>query len=169
MIDTENEVNAPTYRSSKTFHDFPCAHRRWRHEGHCAHVHGYSRGFRIWFGSHERTENGFVVDFGGLKVVKSWLTEHFDHTLLLDADDPLLQSFRALERLGACRIVTYEDVGMEGTAKFIYDWLDPWIREQTGGRAWVVSIEVFENEKNSAIYIAPEERSEGMKTRLAEA
>ncbi|MEZ4433662.1 MAG: 6-carboxytetrahydropterin synthase [bacterium] len=46
-------------------------------------------------GATNAPRNGFVVDFGGLKVVKSWLTEHFDHTLLLDADDPLLQSFRA--------------------------------------------------------------------------
>lgn len=144
------------YRSSKTFYGYPCAHRRWRHDGHCAHVHGYSRGFRVWFESKERTENGFVVDFGGLKPVKAWLAEHYDHTLLIDSDDPLLEHFEELARLGACRLVTYADVGMEGTAKFVYDWLDPWIRETTQGRAWVVSVEVFENEKNSAIYVASE-------------
>lgn len=149
-------MSARAYRSSKTFHGFPCAHRRWRHGGHCAQVHGYSRGFRIWFECEQRTENGFVVDFGGLRAVRDWLTAHFDHTLLLDADDPLLDRFRDLERLGACRIVTYADVGMEGTAKFVHDWLDAWIRKETGGRAWVVSVEVFENQNNSAIYIADE-------------
>lgn len=147
------------YRSSKTFHGYPCAHRRWRHDGHCAFVHGYSRSFHIWFESTERTENGFVVDFGALKAVKAWLTEHFDHTLLIDADDPLLETFQALERQGACRLVTYADVGMEGTARFVYDWLDPWIRQKTEGRAWVVSVEVRENMKNSAIYIADGKRA----------
>ena len=142
------------YRSSKTFIGYPCAHRRWRHEGHCAFVHGYSRSFRIWFESNERTENGFVVDFGALAAVKAWLTEHFDHTLLIDSDDPLMEQFQELARRGACRLVTYADVGMEGTAKYIYDWLDPWIRSATGGRAWVASVEAIENEKNSAIYIA---------------
>ena len=87
-----------TFTSSKTFRGFPCAHRRWRHDGHCAHVHGYDRTFTIWFASHERTENGFVMDFGRLKPVKAWLEEHFDPPLLLDSDDPLLSDFNALKR-----------------------------------------------------------------------
>ena len=43
-----------TYRSSKTFRGFPCAHRKWRHDGHCAWVHGYSREFIVWFAAKER-------------------------------------------------------------------------------------------------------------------
>ena len=140
------------YRSSKTFRGFPCSHRRWRHQGHCAHVHGYSREFVIWFGAHERTENGFVMDFGQLKPVKAWLEAHFDHTLLLDADDPLLPDFERLAELGAMRLVTFDDVGMEGTAKFVYDWLSQWVEDATDGRVHIVSVEVRENEKNSAIY-----------------
>ena len=138
------------YRSSKTFKGYPCSHRRWRHEGHCAHVHGYSRSFTVWFESRERTANGFVMDFGQLKPVKAWLEEHFDHTLLLDADDPLLPEFRALEAKGAARIVVFDDVGMEGTARFVFDWIDAWVRKNTHDRVWVVSVEARENEKNSA-------------------
>ena len=67
---------AQSFRSTKTYRNFPCAHRRWRHEGHCAHVHGYSRAFTFVFSCSERTDNGFVMDFGGLKAVKAWLTEH---------------------------------------------------------------------------------------------
>ena len=138
------------FTSSKTFRGFPCAHRRWRHEGHCAHVHGYDRTFIIWFAAHERTENGFVMDFGQLKPVKNWLEQHFDHTLLLDEDDPLLPEFRALEAAGACTLITFDDVGMEGTAQFVYRWVDAWVRGETEGRVWVTSVEVCENEKNSA-------------------
>ena len=65
------------YRSSKTFRNFPCAHRKWRHQGHCAHVHGYSRQFIVWFEADERDENGLVVDFGSLKEVRAWLEERF--------------------------------------------------------------------------------------------
>ena len=37
------------------------------------------------------------MDFGELGAVKAWLEQHFDHTLLLDTDDPLLPKFRELE------------------------------------------------------------------------
>ena len=141
-----------TFTSSKTFSGFPCAHRRWRHEGHCAHIHGYDRTFIIWFAADERTENGFVMDFGALKPVRAWLEAHFDHTLLVDSDDPLLPELRRLEAQGACKLVTFDDVGMEGSAQFVYEWVNNWVQEQTAGRVWVASVEVRENQKNSARY-----------------
>ena len=140
------------YQSSKVFTGLSCAHRRWRHDGHCAQVHGYDRTVRIDFGAHERDENGFVMDFGGLKAVKAWLESQFDHTLLLDDDDPLLPEFRILEQKGACRLVTFDDVGMEGSAKYICDHVSQWLVTQTGGRVYVISVEVAENAKNSATY-----------------
>ena len=143
---------AAWFRSTKTYRNLPCAHRRWRHDGHCAHVHGYSRSITLIFRCHERTANGFVMDFGALKPVKDWLEAHFDHTLLLDSDDPLLPKFRELEAANACRLVVYDDVGMEGTAQFVFDWVDVWVRETTEGRVQLESVECRENDKNSATY-----------------
>jgi len=37
------------FSCSKSYEDFPCSHRQWRHEGHCRFVHGYSRSFTFWF------------------------------------------------------------------------------------------------------------------------
>lgn len=136
--------------SSKTFRNFPCAHRRFRHDGHCAWVHGYSRSFTLWFRTHEPTENGFVMDFGKLKPVKAWLEETFDHTLLLDTGDPLIDQFRAIEEQGGCKLVVFDDVGMEGTCRHVKDWVDRWLETETGGRVWLHSVEVRENDKNSA-------------------
>ena len=143
--------------SSKTFIGYPCAHRRWAHKGHCALVHGYSRSFKVWFGA-ERLEAdvGFVMDFGGLKPIKAWLEDKFDHTLLLDEADPLLPKFRELEELGACKLTVLPDVGMEGTAQYVFDYIDQWVKSETGGRVFVISVECRENEKNSAVYQAPE-------------
>lgn len=138
------------YSSSKTFRNYPCAHRRWQHKGHCAFVHGYSREFTIWFQCSKRTENGFVMDFGDLSEVKDWLTDKFDHTLLLDKDDPLLPNFEVLEKMGACRLTVFDDVGMEGTAKYIYDYVQTWVQQRTNGRVSIISVEVRENDKNSA-------------------
>ena len=140
------------FRSKKTFKGLSCAHRRWRHSGHCAHVHGYDRSVTIWFGAHERDENGFIMDFGALKPIRAWLEDHFDHTLLIDDDDPLASQFEDLDRLGACKLVRFDDVGMEGSARFIFRYVDPWIEAHTNGRVYVHSVEVAENEKNSAIY-----------------
>ena len=92
------------------------------------------------------------MDFGALKPVKAWLDDHFDHTLLLDDDDPLLPEFRQLAEKGACKLVTFADVGMEGTAEFVFNWLDSWVKNVTQDRVWLVSLEVRENDKNSAIY-----------------
>lgn len=138
------------FESSKTFRNYPCAHRRHRHDGHCAWIHGYSRSFTFWFRSTERTVNGFVMDFGDLKPVKAWLEDHFDHTLLIDSTDPLMSDFRKLEADGACKLVVYDDVGMEGTCQFVMEWVDEWLKKETGGRVWLHSIEVRENDKNSA-------------------
>ncbi|MGB0638556.1 MAG: 6-carboxytetrahydropterin synthase [Myxococcota bacterium] len=140
------------FRSTKTYRNLPCAHRRWRHDGHCAHVHGYSRSFTFVFRCQERTENGFVMDFGKLKPVKAWLEDHYDHTLLLDADDPLLPKFRDLEAEGACKLVVYDDVGMEGSARFVFDFVAPWVQTNSDGRVQLESVECRENDKNSAIY-----------------
>ena len=141
------------YRVIKTYRNLPCAHRRWRHNGHCAFVHGYSRSVTLTFGSRERDENGFVIDFGSsLRPVKEWLKEQFDHTLLLDTDDPLLPNFRELERQGACRLTVFAQVGMEGSAKYVYDWVSQWLVGLFEDRVWLVSVECRENDKNAAIY-----------------
>lgn len=141
------------YRVLKTYRNLPCAHRRWRHDGHCAWVHGYSREITLTFACSERDENGFVIDFGqALKPVKQWMKDQFDHTLLLDADDPLLPQFRELERQGACKLNVFEQVGMEGTARYVYDNISVWLRTEHGQLIWLEAVECRENDKNAAIY-----------------
>lgn len=152
MIVRINEL-MDNYTSTKTFKGFPCAHRRYAHKGHCRFIHGYSREFTFWFECNRREEaTGFVMDFGDLKDVKKWLDDKFDHTLLLDSDDPLLEVFRYLESQQACKLTIYDDVGMEGTAKYVYDHVSKMISTKTKGRVRLVKVEARENEKNSATY-----------------
>ena len=139
-------------RSRKTFRGLSCAHRRWRHAGHCSLVHGYDRTVTIWFEADATDENGFVMDFGRLKGIQKWLESHFDHTLLIDDDDPLKDEFQRLASLGACRLITLPDVGMEGSARFIANHVHQWVKKETNGRVGVYSVEVAENEKNSAMF-----------------
>lgn len=146
-------VPGAVYTSTKAYFNFPCAHRQHRHDGVCRQIHGYSRSFHFVFGARELDECGFVVDFGKLRWLKEHLDFMFDHTLLLNEDDPLLPAFRALETRGACaiRMLPY-GVGMEGTARYLYEIVNGKIRDETNGRCWVVSVESRENDKNSGIY-----------------
>lgn len=141
-----------SYSSTKSFWNYPCSHRQWRHGGHCAFVHGYSRSFHFLFKSHALDACGFVVDFGGLKGFKAKLDELFDHTLLLNVDDPLLPEFERLQNLGACKLTVLPNVGMEGTALFLWKEINAFLKHTTNGRAWCERVEVRENDKNSGIF-----------------
>jgi 6-pyruvoyltetrahydropterin/6-carboxytetrahydropterin synthase len=144
---------AKLFKSTKLFAGFPCTHRQWRAESHCRFVHGYSRSFYFEFSCNERTQEGWVVDFGGLKEVKAWLDQMFDHTFLVSEDDPFLETFKKLDQEGVLQMRTLPNAGMEGTAEFVYHQVNKMVREKTKNRAWVTLVEVRENEKNSAMYI----------------
>lgn len=141
-----------TLKSTKTFIGFPCTHRQWKADSHCKYVHGYSREFHFEFSCSELTNEGWVVDFGGLKDVKAWLDDMFDHTFLASEDDPFMDTFKELDKNGVIQLRVLPNVGMEGTAQYVLHEVDKMIKKKTKGRAWVSSIEVRENEKNSAIY-----------------
>ena len=120
---------APLYTSTKSYANYPCAHRQWRHEGNCALIHGYSRSFHFLFGCQERDKCGFVVDFGELKWLKTFLDQTFDHTLLICNDDPLRAQFEALDAAGACNLILMPyGVGMEDTAQYLCEFADEHLR-----------------------------------------
>jgi 6-pyruvoyltetrahydropterin/6-carboxytetrahydropterin synthase len=152
-----NEAPGAPFHSTKTFSNYPCAHRQHRHTGNCALVHGYSRSFHFIFGAQTLDACGFAVDFGQLGWLKDWLAYMFDHTLLLMPDDPKLHLFEQLQAGGACAIrLMPNGVGMEGTALTVCSYTDAELRQRTKGRCWVVSVEARENDKNSAIYTNPD-------------
>ena len=142
------------FTSTKRFIGFPCTHRQWRAESHCRFVHGYSREFYFEFACNELTKEEWVMDFGGLKDVKSWLEDMFDHTFLAASDDPQLETFQKLDASGVIQLRVLPNAGMEGTAKFVYEHVSQMIKTSTNGRVWVTKVEVCENEKNSA-FIEP--------------
>lgn len=144
------------FTSTKSFWNYPCAHRQYRHDGNCQTLHGYSRSFHFVFGAKEKTKEGFVVDYGDLDELKKHLDYMYDHTVVLDTEDPLMALYKELETQGAASVRTHPDgPGMEGTAHYLCMWSDPWLRAKTKGRAWVISIESRENDKNSSIYHNP--------------
>jgi len=146
-------MNPKLFRSTKRFTGFPCTHRQWKAESHCRFVHGYSREFYFEFAASELTQEGWVVDFGGLKEIKNWLDQVFDHTFLVAQDDPELENFRDLDKRGIIQLRVLPNPGMEGSALYVYEQASKILEKLYGKRAWITKVEVRENEKNSAFYL----------------
>ena len=142
------------YTCTKTFSGYPCCHRQWRHPGHCRFVHGYSRSFTCWFRASHLDEHGFVVDFSSLGSLETQLVQQFDHTFLVNADDPLLAQWQALHTQGALDLRVMDNVGMEGSAELVWRWANAPLHQREGGRSCCYKVEARENEKNAACYEA---------------
>ncbi len=146
-------MNPKQFKSTKKFSGFPCTHRQWKAESHCRYVHGYSREFLFEFEASELTKEGWVVDFGGLKEIKAWLNQIFDHTFLVSEDDPYLEKFRQMDKDGIIQLRVLPNPGMEGTAHYVYTEATKLLTKLYGKRAWITKVEVRENENNSGIFI----------------
>lgn len=143
----------------KTYRDLPCSHRAWRHPGHCRYIHGYSRRFTLEFAASEADACGFIVDFSSLKPLKAVLEHLFDHTMLINADDPERATFEDLHERGIVDLRILEHCGMEGSAKLVWELADALVRAQTDGRAWCIRCEARENEKNAVCFRVPADGS----------
>ena len=141
------------FESTKIIELGSCAFRQWRAEGtHCKYIHGYQLKAKFWFGCTGLDDKNWVINFGGLKEVKKVLQDQFDHTLCIAKDDPLLTDFENLHEFGGCQLRIMDGVGIEKTAEWCFNAVDPMIREMSVGRCWVTKVEVWEHELNSAIY-----------------
>lgn len=154
---------------TKLYSGFPFAHRQHTHDGHCSLIHGHNWDFEFTFAADSLDACGFVADFGKLKWLKAWLDDRFDHTLVLNEDDPQLPHLRrALEEWEMSKIVVVPNCGAEGLAQWIagqvnamlgnggpqlcdtdpppipHDWVDRQVR--------VTCVRVFEDHKNHATY-----------------
>ena len=69
--------------------------------------------FRFTFAASELDEKNWVVDFGGLKPLKAWLEDNFDHQVILDRDDPMLYKFAELENAGLAELTELDGGGVE--------------------------------------------------------
>lgn len=142
------------YQSTKVIELGSCAFRQWRAEhSHCKYIHGYQLIAKFWFGGSSLDEKNWLVDFGGLKVLKAKLQNIFDHTTCVAADDPELETFKELDRKGIIQLRIFDKgVGIERTAEVAFNIAQDYIRDITSGRCWVEKVEVFEHEDNSATF-----------------
>ena len=138
-----------SYTCSKQYFNLPCAHRQHAHQGHCSHIHGYSRSFKFYFACKELDANHFVFDFGELKELKEHLENMCDHTLLINKQDPYMEIFKDMHEKGLCNLRIVENCGAEGMARYFLKFADELVRRKSDSRAWCYKVIQWENDKNS--------------------
>jgi len=142
------------YYSTKTYgHErgLSCCFRQWRADSHCNMMHGYALAFSFKFEASTLDHNNWVVDFGGLKWLKAWLENQFDHTTLVAQDDPEMETFRMLHDKKLIDMRVIPGVGCEKTAEYVFDHVASQIDSLYAGRVKLISVEVREHPGNSAI------------------
>ncbi len=144
------------YLSTKTYgHEqgLSCAFRQpLATHSHCSLLHGYALSFSFKFGCETLDDKNWVVDFGGLKELKQWLKDNFDHKITVCKDDPEIDRIMKLQDEGLAEVVVMNGVGCEKFAEHAFHFANDLVRKQTGGRCFAVSCEVREHGANSAIY-----------------
>lgn len=149
------------FQSTKLFDGYSTCFRQWKAvDTHCCYLHGYAISFRVWFEG-ELDHRNWVWDFGGMKRAKgningmqpkdffNWL---FDHTTIIAEDDPYLEQFEQMDKLGIIQLRVLPATGCEKFAKFLYNIINDFVIAETNGRVKVAKVEVYEHERNAANY-----------------
>ena len=90
--------------------------------GPCADLHGHNASVDIKLASESLDERGMVMDFSDIKsVVKKWIDENLDHTMLLGVGDPIIP---ILEHAGEKFYVMEKNPTAENIAEHIYDFVE---------------------------------------------
>ena len=144
------------FQSTKKLGPISVGHRQWRDDGHCAWVHGYGRYIQFTFEG-DLDDRQWVMDFGDLKDIKQWLEEQWDHRVMIASDDPQLDKLKEMHDLNIMNINVMDvekgwGPGIEASCKFVYDHVQPIITEKTNGRVKIAKVEIWEHERNSAVY-----------------
>jgi len=147
-------------KSTKVYKYLPCGHAQYFDReadgspGECASVHGYDRSVEFTFAG-DIDEMGWIVPFGELKDVKTFLEYYFDHVTVLPANDPRLDQITEELTvpgglLGTLRVLP-SGVSMEMSSVFIWEHVNHYIYKITNGRCYVEQVRVYEHDRNDAM------------------
>lgn len=154
------------FQSTKTYdHNvgLSACFRQWRStHSHCQYLHGYALKVKMTFESNDLDERNWIVDFGGLKEIKQWLENTFDHKTVVAEDDPHMKLFEEMARQKLIDLVVVKNVGCERFAEMIFDRIETWLAQynEDTGRVGLLgsptpvklrAVEVSEHSGNSAI------------------
>ena len=137
------------YRVTKNYghnRGFSCAFRQWSADSHCKNLHGYSLGFKIVLESPALDINNWVYDFGNFEFLDKWLSENFDHTLLIAKDDPEFELLMSLNNITA-KVKVLDKISCEYFAEMTFKFIQQSLAKLD---VEVGAVEVSEHDSNSA-------------------
>jgi len=154
-----HRYDAPFGRTARfhvrtTFDNLPCCHRSSTNPGNRYFLHGYERAFEIEFACAETEPDGLVVGSRALKKVRKALRKQFDHTTLVDANDPERDLFELLAKRGVIDLRIMENSGMEGSTAWVFETVDSIVGRITRGRVWVSGIKARESDSKGVTLTA---------------
>jgi len=149
------------FQSSKVFDGFSTVFRQWKaKETHCRFVHGYGISFKVYFEG-ELDDRNWVWDFGGMKRAKTlidgkqpkaWMDYMFDHTMIIAEDDPEIEAFKQMDKVGVAQVRVIPATGAEKFAEYIYCNINEFVKTETNDRVRVTKVKFMEHGKNAAYY-----------------
>ena len=151
-----NQPVAYKYTSTKEYVDaFPVAYRQWRSDSHCNLIHGYAFSMKFYFGTNDLDVRNWAADYGGLKELKAFLENLFDHTLLVAEDDPNMDVYKEMESRKMVKLTVLPALGCEALADMLYKYVNGvYIPDMWGpgeaDRLWCYRVEVRETQSNMA-------------------
>ncbi len=106
------------YIVTKQIH-FCYGHRLLNYDGNCRWLHGHNGLVEIELAAETLDERGMVYDFTAIKrLLKTWIDENLDHKMILNRDDPLVQT---LQEHGEPLYLLDENPTAEAIARLIYE------------------------------------------------
>ena len=150
------------FTSTKEYIDaFPCAYRQWRADDKpgglpgCNKIHGYSFSMKFFFGTNNLDVRNWAADYGGLRELKRFLEDKFDHCLLVSSDDPELETYKLLQEKKMAKLTILPKLGCESLADMLYKYVNAvYIPDMWGPgeaeRLWCYRVEVRETHANMA-------------------
>ncbi len=107
------------YSVTKEIH-FCYGHRLLDYVGKCRHLHGHNGRVEVELCSEKLDKRAMVYDFADIsRVIKTWIDEMLDHTMILREDDSLIPVLKQKQE----RFFTMKtNPTAEAIAKLIYDY-----------------------------------------------
>ena len=109
----------PSFDLIRMVAEIDTGHRLIEHKSQCGNPHGHRYKIEICVSGHSLDSVGLVVDFSLLKSrLGGWLKEYWDHTMVLETTDPLVQAMYGNNVGYATEPETEEDDSDDSDADF---------------------------------------------------
>ena len=135
------------YEIEKRF-TLPMGHRLSKHEGRCANWHGHNITVLIGVESNKLNNNDMVIDFSDLKKEAMKVLDEWDHCLLVNESDVILESNIDQNDF---RIIAFQfDPTAEKLSEVLYRTLKPRLMQTFS--VDIAYVTIYENENSKATY-----------------